>query len=106
MRKPSPPPPPPKAGKGGFTAEHDQDGFVTPDPAEIRRIRRLHGRVVNALKGKLGAKASNDSHISMRPDLYIQRADKTLGVLFEVKAVSSTQSWFTALGQLVVYGAK
>ena len=99
------PPPSTKAGKGGFTAEPDQDGFVTPDPAEVRRIRRLHGRVVNALKLELGSKASNDSHSSMRPDLYIQRADNTLDVLFEVKAVSNTQSWFTALGQLVVYGA-
>ncbi|MAB14145.1 MAG: hypothetical protein CMI59_09605 [Parvibaculum sp.] len=40
----------------------------------------------------------------MKPDLYLLH-DRAMSVLFEVKASSDTQSLFTALGQLVVYGA-
>lgn len=90
---------------GPFRAECDQDGFMMRTPAEVAAIRRLHGRVVNALKAKLGPKATNASHSKMRPDLYLLRGDGSMETLFEVKAYSDTQSWFTALGQLVVYGA-
>lgn len=89
----------------GFRPECDQDGYQQRRPAEVRAIRRRHGRVVNALKAELGAKATNSSFMKMRPDLYINDAAGAMQVLFEVKASSDTQSWFTALGQLLVYGA-
>lgn len=88
-----------------FTPEHDQDGFLVRPPVETRRIRRLHGRVVNALREEIGVRAVNSSHLTMRPDLYIKRRDGSIGTLFEVKASSDTQSWFTAIGQLFVYAA-
>lgn len=95
----------PHAAAGGFRPECDQDGFLLRRPAELRAIKRRHGRVVNALQAQLGARAINSSHARMRPDLYIRGASGAMATLFEVKASSDTQSWFTALGQLVVYGA-
>lgn len=41
----------------------------------------------------------------MAPDLYTYKSDETMDLLFEVKTGSGTQSWYTAIGQLVVYGA-
>lgn len=84
---------------GGFKPEPDEDG--TGAGTGERDITRLHGRVVNALQ-KLVPGATNESWNDMRPDLYIARAG-TMTTLFEVKASSDTQSWFTAIGQLVVY---
>lgn len=96
----------PDSAPGGFRPEPDQDGFQTRSSAEIRAIRRRHGRVVNALEKALPRGARNTSRSRIRPDLYLSRPDGSMSVLFEVKAVSDTQSWFTALGQLVVYGAE
>lgn len=90
---------------GGFRPECDQDGFMTRPAAEVRRIRRVHGRVVNALKDRLGPSARNSAHFSMRPDLYLPGKAGRMATLFEVKATSDTQSWFTAIGQLIVYAA-
>lgn len=90
---------------GDFRPECDQDGFQQRSAAEVRMIRRRHGRIVNALKVELGARAINRSFARMRPDLYFAGPSETMTTLFEVKASSDTQSWFTALGQLVVYGA-
>ena len=92
-------------GKGAFKPEYDQDGFQTRSSAATREIRRRHGRVVNALAKQLGPKAVNSSRSMLRPDLYLTGSKGEMTVLFEVKANSDTQSWFTALGQLVVYGA-
>jgi hypothetical protein len=89
----------------GFTPEHDIDGTGSGRPADPITIRRLHGRIVNALQKKLGSKAINETRFDMRPDLYIRSRDGLIETLFEVKASSDTQSWFTALGQLVVYAA-
>jgi hypothetical protein len=41
----------------------------------------------------------------MKPDLYTLRPDNHLDLLFECKTDSATQSWYTAISQLVVYGA-
>jgi hypothetical protein len=90
---------------GYFRSENAQDGTGTGRPYTSVEIRRLHGRVVNALQEKLGRRAINSTYNDMRPDLYIKNASGEMEVLFEVKASSDTQSWFTALGQLLVYGA-
>ncbi|WP_198382978.1 hypothetical protein [Roseomonas sp. KE2513] len=66
-----------------------------------RNVVRIHGRVVNALQ-KLVPGSVNSLRDGMRPDLYLLRRDR-ISVLFEVKASSDTQSWFTAIGQLLVY---
>ncbi|MBJ6128033.1 hypothetical protein [Microvirga splendida] len=90
---------------GGFTAENAQNGTGNGRPYSTIEIKRLHGRVVNALQKKLGQKAINSAYNDMRPDLYIKDTSGHMEILFEVKASSDTQSWFTALGQLLVYGA-
>ncbi|MBP2301890.1 hypothetical protein [Azospirillum picis] len=92
-------------GEGGFTPENALDGTGSGHPGDIHSIRRVHGRVVNALRKKLGKKAVNGTHSEMRPDLYVLGPGKSMTLLFEVKASSDTQSWFTAIGQLLVYGA-
>ncbi|WP_146208029.1 hypothetical protein [Azospirillum sp. TSH64] len=95
-----------EAGKdSGFTPELDIDGTGSGGPTDRRSIRRLHGKVVNALQRELGSEAVNCMKFDMRPDLYLRGPGNKMEVLFEVKASSNTQSWFTALGQLVVYGA-
>jgi hypothetical protein len=83
----------------GFTDEYGEDG--TGAGTGERDIIRLHARVVNAL-AKLVPGAANSSWDDMRPDLYVARVG-AMTTLFEVKASSDTQSWFTAIGQLVVY---
>jgi hypothetical protein len=102
-------------GSGTDNAQHDNvpnfspevhvDGTGTSQPSGPRTIKHLHGRVVRALKKKMGNKAFNSAHNEMRPDLYLTDASGRMHTLFEVKVSSDTQSWFTALGQLVVYGA-
>jgi hypothetical protein len=89
----------------GFSPEADIDGTGSGYPPDPRVIRRLHGRVVNALYAALGKMPTNEPWSDMRPDLYLSGPDGRIKTLFEVKASSDTQSWFTALGQLVVYGA-
>jgi hypothetical protein len=84
---------------GSFTEEYGEDG--TGAGTEERDITRLHARVVNAL-AKLVPGATNSSWDDMRPDLYVV-CGGAMEMLFEVKASSDTQSWFTAIGQLVVY---
>jgi hypothetical protein len=86
-------------GSGVFRGENGQDG--TGAGTGERDIKRLHGRVVNAL-AKVVPEATNNSWNAMRPDLYIVRGGE-MRTLFEVKASSDTQSWFTAIGQLIVY---
>lgn len=89
----------------GFSPEHDLDGTGAGRPATPHEIRRVHGRVVNALQKRLGKRAVNATRRQMRPDLYIRSRTGGMEVLFEVKGASTTQDWFTAIGQLVVYGA-
>jgi hypothetical protein len=88
-----------------FSPEVDVDGTGSGYPGGARQIRRLHGRVVNALQRELGPAAVNSTKFDMRPDLYIPNTAGNIITLFEIKASSSAQSWFTALGQLVVYGS-
>ncbi len=91
-----------------FSEENGSTGTGTGRPYDEIVIRRLHGRVVNALHKKLlelGVNTTNATKYAMRPDLYVPEGDGRMSVLFEVKASSDPQSWFTALGQLVVYGA-
>jgi len=82
-----------------FTPEASDDG--TGAGRSSYEIKRLHGRVVSALKKQVKG-AVNSSHNKMRPDLYTMHGDR-MSVLFEVKASSDTQSWFKAIGQLLVY---
>jgi hypothetical protein len=95
----------PIAGQGEFSPEHDVNGTGGGGPATPYEINRVHGRVLNALQAKLGAAAVNSTRSNMRPDLYILGANGEMEILFEVKGCTSFQSWFTAIGQLVVYGA-
>jgi hypothetical protein len=100
---------PSKRGRGHsksvFNPENDQDGTGAGWPGDQRTIRRLHGRVVNALQKRVGRGAVNGTRSDMRPDLYILNRSGQMETLFEIKASSDTQSWFTAIGQLLVYSA-
>ncbi len=82
-----------------FNPEAGTDGSGTGSGE--REIVRLHGRVVNALQ-RLVQGLVNSARDDMRPDLYLIQRDR-MAALFEVKASSDTQSWFTAIGQLLVY---
>ncbi len=82
-----------------FSPEIETDG-VGAGSGE-RNVTRLHGSVLNALQ-RLVPGAVNNLRADMRPDLYLLRCDR-MSTLFEVKASSDTQSWFTAIGQLLVY---
>jgi hypothetical protein len=93
------------SSSGSFKPENAQDGTGNGRAHSHYDIKRLHGRVVNALQKKLGGKTINSTYNDMRPDLYLKDASGSMKILFEVKASSDTQSWFTALGQLLVYGA-
>jgi hypothetical protein len=92
-------------GGSGFSPEADIDGTGVSLSSDPRTIKRLHGRVVNALQKQFGNRAVNRAADDMRPDLYLTDNSGRMHTLFEVKVSSDTQSWFTALGQLVVYGA-
>ncbi|GEM_PF-1822294 len=89
----------------GFRPEYDEDGFRIRSARENLEIRRVHGRVVNALYSALPKGAYSSVRSRLKPDLYYLDRNRDMSVLFEVKAASDSQSWFTALGQLVVYGA-
>lgn len=93
---------------GEFIPENDTIGTGTGRGYDQIEINRRHGRVVNALHAELKRRkisTTNATTQSMRPDLYRASKDGRMDILFEVKASSDTQSWFTAIGQLVVYGA-
>lgn len=93
--------PPPDLSK--FTPEIEDDVTIPPSPE--REMTRLHARVVNALAHRLSG-AVNSQRDGMRPDLYTLDDMGEMDTLFEVKSLPDSQSVFTALGQLVVYGSK
>ncbi len=93
---------------GAFSEENGDIGTGTGRSSDPVTINRLHGRVVNALHALLKRHriiTTNATALSMRPDLYLPRKGGGMDILFEVKASSDTQSWFTAIGQLLVYGS-
>jgi len=94
------------SGEDSFAAENE--GTSPPITVERGEIVWRHGKVLNALAStlkNLGHVVSNTrSDDDARPDLYIEENGR-MTTLFEVKAFSDSQSLFTALGQLVVYGA-
>lgn len=91
--------------KSEFNPENEENGSRDGGGDEAIFIRRLHGKIVNALKEYLGDSAYNSSKSKMWPDLYILGEDNKMSSLFEVKVSSDTQSIFTAIGQLLVYGS-
>lgn len=94
--------------EGGFTPENGTAGTGERRTGQFE-INRLHGHVVNALEKALktlGCKGINKRKGALRPDLYLCDPSGKMKTLFEVKVSSDTQSWFTALGQLLVYGAR
>jgi hypothetical protein len=90
-----------------FSLENETAGTGTRRTGKYR-IKRLHGRVVNALADSLaamGCKGINKKQGTLRPDLFLRDRSGRMTALFEVKVSSDSQNWFTALGQLLVYGA-
>lgn len=91
-----------------FSPENAADGTGNGHPNTEYEIKRIHGRVVNALQAKLKKlkfNAGNSKNSNMFPDLHIKDKSGNMQILFEVKASSDTQSWFTGIGQLIVYSA-
>jgi hypothetical protein len=71
-------------------------------------IDRWHDLVVDALHLELkrrGLRTFTSTHNEMKPDLYSLTTDGKLRHLFEVKTNQDTSTLYTAIGQLVVYGA-
>jgi hypothetical protein len=71
-------------------------------------IDRWHHVVVNCLHDALkvaGIETFSSKHNEMAPDLYSKTKSKHLRHLFEIKTGQDTSSLYTAIGQLIVYGA-
>lgn len=71
-------------------------------------IDRWHELVVDALHRELkrrGLPTFTSEHNDMKPDLYSVTKDRQLRHLFEAKTAQNTSTLYTAIGQLVVYGA-
>jgi hypothetical protein len=98
--------PPSAESDGDFSPENEQEGRGKGAPSTPAVIRKEHARVVNALQKTIGRKSTNSARFEMRPDLYLSDKNGSMSVLFEVKVSSGTQSWFTAIGQLLVYGSR
>ena len=82
-----------------FIKEHS--GTSNPDSNGKKTIERTHGIIVNALAEKLkslGYKVANDRN----RDLFTFE-QSIIKNLFEIKTNCSTQSLYTALGQLLIY---
>jgi len=88
-----------------FNPENSADGLGVGGRLEPRVIKRIHGRVVNALAGRLRVGANNKDPYGTKPDLFLRNKQGHMRLLFEVKISSDSQSMFTAIGQLLVYGA-
>ncbi|MGE0279367.1 MAG: hypothetical protein AB7P20_01965 [Rhizobiaceae bacterium] len=89
-----------------YRPENDQDGSY-----EIKRrieFKRIHGRVQRQLAAaikRLGLSCGNRRLTGgISPDLLVKDRNDTVVVLFEIKVPPGSQSTFTAIGQLVVYG--
>ena len=71
-------------------------------------VDRWHHLIVKSLHDELnhaGLKTFSSKHQDMMPDLYSLSGDKKLRHLFEIKTSQETSSLYTAIGQLIVYGA-
>jgi hypothetical protein len=71
-------------------------------------VDRWHHLIVKSLHDELnhgGLKTFSSKHQDMMPDLYSLSDDKKLHHLFEIKTSQETSSLYTAIGQLIVYGA-
>ncbi|MEO8760735.1 MAG: hypothetical protein ABI388_05895 [Bacteroidia bacterium] len=81
-----------------FTSEHFGKSQTE---SKTSTINRTHGIIVNSLEKVLkefGYKTGNDRNI----DLFIHKNDQ-IEKMFEVKTTSSTQSLYSAVGQLLIY---
>ncbi|RZK47998.1 MAG: hypothetical protein EOO99_11720 [Pedobacter sp.] len=86
---------------GNYTFAHEKFGENTLQNNKKITINRIHGIVVNKLATELknrGHKVGNDSC----RDLYVHKNGEIIK-LFEIKSNSSTQSLYSAVGQLLIY---
>lgn len=82
-----------------FTSEHS--GNSQPESKGKKTVERTHGIIVNALAEELkclGFSVANDRN----RDLFTYEKNKIKN-LFEIKTNCSTQSLYSALGQLLIY---
>ena len=71
-------------------------------------IKRWHELVVDALHTELerrGLRTFTSRYNDMKPDLYSLTNDGRIRHLFEIKTNQDTSALYTAIGQLIVYGA-
>ena len=100
-------PPDPGVQDSGLVLENDKDGVYTIE----RQIefRRLHAVVQKALAKRLAAANLKPKTKrlagNIAPDLFLCDERGEMTVLFEIKVPMGSQSTFTAIGQLLVYGA-
>lgn len=91
-----------KSNTKSFVFNEEHFGISTVEKSKITLIKRTHGIVVNALANKLAEKKyliGNDSN----RDLVIHNGSNNIQSIFEIKTSSSTQSIYTAVGQLLLY---
>lgn len=92
-------------GTHEYVPENDADGHYTI--ARQVAFQRLHGKVQKALATELRAMGHSVGTKRLKgniaPDLFLQDASGRPTVTFEIKIAPGAQSFFTALGQLIVY---
>ena len=73
------------------------------------QFERIHADVQRALAKELESRnhvcGDRRQKFGIGPDLYVRNRRGRMTHLFEIKVVPSSQSTFTALGQLLVYSA-
>lgn len=77
-------------------------GISTRTAIEQGTVNRTHGLIVRELKSILHSRGF-DVLSDIYRDLYIHD-DNSIKVLFEIKTSNSTQSIYSAIGQLILYG--
>jgi hypothetical protein len=84
-----------------FSYTNEHFGVSVTENNDPKIVERTHGIVVNSLAEELknrGSKIGNDKN----RDLFIHNKGQ-IKTLFEIKTTSSTQSLYSAVGQLLIY---
>lgn len=85
-----------------FSFREEHFGETIIEKKSITVVKRTHGIIVNALAEELKGKGfliANDNN----RDLFIHNAEKEIKAIFEIKTTSTTQSIYSAVGQLLIY---
>lgn len=86
--------------KLAFSDEHF--GISVSEPDNPIKMERIHGIVVNSLAKEIEKKGLSIGN-NREMDLYVYNKREQIIALFEIKTTLSTQSLYSAVGQLLLY---